>query len=142
MKSYAPAVIPGRRAERLNLWDQTAQGSERPFGFEEINYKDITKGKGGSKNSSKKIDEENLRLIEEMYVQGPLDNDPPEINDADDVNGYSIAYGPEAFEAYGIIDDFLVNLEECDEPLLDIIKQCYGLLTGAGQMRIATEGIR
>lgn len=98
---------------------------------------------GRSSKKSEMVAERDLSdpLSWSHIVPGPLDNLAQERLELDDVNGFGALYGPEALEAYSTIDDFLVSLEECDEALLDIISQCYNMLTRAGQNKLATEGI-
>lgn len=132
---------------------------------EEAMYKD-GRGKGGRKNNSKK----GLVLVgstetADDFIPGPLDesNEAQEtlmqdifgrhedgmypvgdasIEDLDDLEGYGAKYGGEALEAWKLIDDFMPNLEECDDILLDIIRGAYAIMTSEGQMKIAQEGIR
>lgn len=141
---YNLQVINNNRNLPSSLWDQTSNGSRQPFGFNEIDARHVAERNGGKKNSEKKEVEkrrEETLSTEWPYVPGPMDLDMPSIA-IEDTNGYAEIYGPDAAEAYCLIDDFLPNLEECDEALLDLITQCHGLLSSGGQMKLATEGIR
>ena len=143
-----------------------------PFGFNELDPAYLQaaaseakeRGKGGKKDRSKKGNRQDGQGNSESYVPGPLDeadglgfvaadrlivmgdaevDDMPGFDDElNDLNGYGEKYGAEALEAFEMIDDFLVNLEECDEPLLEIITTAYNLLTSDGQMKIAQNGLR
>lgn len=50
------------------------------------------------------------------------------------------SHGVEAAKAHDLIDDFLTALESCDKALMDIAKQCYGLMTEAGRANLETNG--
>ena len=126
-----------------------------------------SKGSGETRDSSKKgpvqdgIKEENGKLNE--YVPGPLDEDPmawfldddmaltddlhhtndsDDSDDLEDLEGYGVLYGPEALEAWKVVEDFMRNFEECDEILFELIRESYSMLTSEGQMKIAQEGMR
>lgn len=135
-----------------SLWDQTAGHSEMPFGFAPGGHNELllaNKGHGGNQNQKKANIGGVVENEDADYVKGPLDFSTPyadeatgEYDELEDLEGYGALYGGEALEAFNTIQDFLINLEECDEPLLDLIKQMYSSLTTNGQMKIATEGMR
>jgi len=154
-----PSYVPGR-----SMWDNLRNpNSELPFGFQEVYSEDLRdpKGRGGHKNTKGKgnvsqepdlgrwpyVQEGQLGTEDgDIFVAGPNDVEGIEILGVDvDSSELTIEiaekYGKEAADSYGIIDDFLVNLEQCDEGLLDIINQCYALLSSQGQNKLATEGI-
>ena len=153
-----------------SMWDQREGSSQDPFNylesFGEQGYTEYSpeflklaaeqaKGMGEKGNRSKK--ELTLAgkkwLTANDYVLGPLDEDPVEgefhidndlidMDEPEDLEGYGALYGADAVEAWEIIEDFMVNLEECDEILLELIKGAYSILTTEGQMKIAQEGMR
>jgi PRTRC genetic system protein A len=158
--------------EHPSLWDQRGGGDGYgPFGFNELDPAYLQnaaaqakdRGQGGKKNKSKKGTHQGGLGSSESYVPGPLDeqdgleymtaeriiaqgvaevDDLPGFDDLDDLEGYGEKYGAEALEAYQMIEDFLDNLEECDEPLMEIIKHAYAILSTEGQMDIAQNGLR
>jgi hypothetical protein len=143
-----------------SLWDQRGMAGD---GYSAKLEKDIAylqaaadeargKGQGGVKDQTKK-ESHRAGNVDPSFVSGPLDemneellyrqedNDSPGF-DLDDLLGLEEKYGADAFEAYGMIDDFLVNLEEADEALMDIIQQCYAMMTTEGQLGLAEKGMR
>jgi hypothetical protein len=50
-------------------------------------------------------------------------------------------HGTDAADAYDSIDMEIIHLEGCDEPLLDIIRQAYNLLSKDGQQTLQTVGL-
>lgn len=161
-----PPLLPGSRRRHHNppfaqnsLWDQTeTPGEPRPLLL-------ANKGHGGNQNQKNGNTSIFVDNPDADYVAGPLDFSTPHpfdpdhyndvfrqqgmpeeeddlLGDLDDLEGYGILYGKEALESFNMIQDFLPNLEECDEPLLDLIAQLYSNLTTSGQMKIANEGIR
>jgi hypothetical protein len=167
-----PSTVPhNRRAGRLpnvpSLWDQrnnSAQG-DMPFGFKEIDFPKGKGNKGGDKHTKGKGNTvDTLKGLDDgtIYVPGPNDEyeammarmalaahqdledlgvgiDPDEGGEVEEVAG---KYGKEAGESYELITDFLVNLEECDEPLQEIINTCFAMMTSAGQRKLQTEGLQ
>ena len=141
-KSMTPAPRSTPYQRQPSLWDQRT-----PYGFETLSEKEV-------REISKKKEKKDLDMdmtdwpYGDSYVPGPLDKlgmedyaDIPGFDD-DDAAEYARMYGKEAAEAYSLVDDFLSNLEHCDEPLHDIISMCYEMLTENGKMKIAHEGLR
>ena len=55
-------------------------------------------------------------------------------------NEIKAKHGKEAARAYELIDTMITSLESADEALLDIARQCYGLMSEDGRMKLATNG--
>ena len=156
-KTQYQSRLPAPYQRQPSLWDQRADSKGMPFGFDEIDASDIRGKTGGKGKNGKKLedlDDDDIGnfsnwlgagLSGEVYVPGPLDGS--ELNGIpgfdDEINDdYLQMYGKEAAEAHELIDNFLINLENCDEPLQDIISMCYEMLTDKGKMKIAHNGLR
>lgn len=50
-------------------------------------------------------------------------------------------FGVDAADAYDDIDSAIVHLENCDAPLLDIIRQAYNMMSKDGQAELQTKGL-
>ena len=140
-----------------SLWDQSTNGLGSPWGygydFEEIDGESLGNWKG--KDSPKKGGDQAHETdpIFDSYVPGPLDtlgmedyseveDNFPGFDDGEVRDDYVHKYGKEAAESAALIDDFLVNLEDCDEPLNEIISTCYSMLSERAKDKIAHEGLR
>jgi hypothetical protein len=139
------------QTHRESLWDQR---SNSPMGYSELDPEFlksaaeeamVRSGKQGGKRDKLKKEVPQDGLENSSFVPGPLDemamqrtDDLPGMDDDDleDHLGLIEKYGGEVFEAYTMVDDFLANLEEIDEALMDIIQQCYAMMTSQGRMEL------
>ncbi len=151
-KSYTTTKsLPATHRQHPSLWDQRSNGTSWGLpGFDEISPGDFDfnkgkgKGNGGQKNQPKKEE----TFDDWPYTQQRTCDMPDPLTfseETDDIAPSDLEYhelGKEVAEAYEMITTFLTDLEEQDEPLLEVIQEAYALLSDSGRMIIATNGMR
>jgi PRTRC genetic system protein A len=90
------------------------------------------------------------RSYSETYVAGPLDMDGLEgivsmgdmgYTESEDSVMMNSLMSEDIADAIGTIEDVLEDLEGADVEILTLMRKMYAMLSGAGQAKIATEGI-
>ncbi len=61
--------------------------------------------------------------------------------DSETFEYYAAKYNPDVADAYDAVESALIDLSDCDEALLSIVKQSFALLSENGKMKIYTEGL-